>query len=338
MNSAIVCFGEVLLRLSAPGKELLLQSASFDAHVGGAEANVAVSMQKFGHRTVMVSALPDSALGRGCADELRRHGVDTSAISFRDGRMGMYFLTHGAGHRPAEVLYDRSNSAFAIAPVDTYDWSSLLANASWLHISGITPAVSGSCADAALQAMLAARKAGVQISFDCNFRARLWGARTPEAPQLLRGLCEQTNLIFGDDRDIAFMLGFKSQASSAEEMRREAANAAFAAFPHLRFIACTERTRHSVEVQQLAGILYDKKSTYTSRAYPLYGIVDRIGAGDAFAAGVLHSLIAGTEPQAAIEFGAAAGCLKHSIPGDFSLMSVADVELLLSEQRTDVRR
>ena len=335
MKPAIVCFGEVLLRLSSPGKELLLQSPRFDAHIGGAEANVAVSLHKFGHRTRMVSALPDSTLGRGCADELRRHGVDTASIAYRDGRMGMYFLTHGAGHRPAEVLYDRSNSAFAITPPATYDWAALLADAGWLHISGITPAVSSATAEAAAHAMSAARQAGVKISFDCNFRARLWGARAPEAPQLLQRLCEQADVIFGDDRDIAFMLGFKAADGDA---RRQAADVAFQAFKQLRYIVCTERARHSVDVQQLTGLLVEKNATYTSRSYPLHGIVDRIGAGDAFAAGVLHGLLEGSTPQAAIDFGAAAGCLKHSIPGDFNLLSIADVELLLSEQGGDVRR
>lgn len=338
MNKAIVCFGEVLLRLSSPGKELLLQSSRFDAHVGGAEANVAVSLNKLGHRTAMITALPESPLGRGCADELRRHGVHTDAIRFRDGRMGMYFLTHGAGHRPAEVLYDRSHSAFASAPHDLYDWTDLLANASWLHVSGITPAVSNEAAKAALRAMTIARESSVKISFDCNFRARLWGERTSEAPRLLRGLCEYANVIFGDDRDIAFMLGFKAGSVSPEEKRRRAADAAFGAFSYLQYIACTERTRHSADVQQIAGYLQSKRETYSTRPYPLYGIVDRIGAGDAFAAGVLHGLIAELGPQKTVDFGIAAACLKHSIPGDFNLVGIADIELLLSEQQLDVRR
>jgi 2-dehydro-3-deoxygluconokinase len=335
MKSAILCFGEVLLRLSAPGKELLLQTPRFDAHIGGAEANVAVSLRKFGHRTRVISTLPESTLGHACADELRRHGVETDAIAFRDGRMGMYFLTHGATHRPAEVLYDRSNSAFAIAPPVTYDWTSLLQDARWLHVSGITPAVSSATAEAALEAMQAARKAGVHISFDCNFRARLWGARASEAPQLLTRLCEYADVIFGDDRDLAFMLGFKA---TGDDARREAADLAFKTFKQLRYIVCTERARASVDVQQLTGLLFDAKSTYTSRSYSLHGIVDRIGGGDAFAAGVLHGLLTNMTPQAAIEFGAAAGCLKHSIPGDFNLLGVADVELLLSEKGGDVRR
>lgn len=325
MSATVLCFGEILLRLSSPNKELLLQSARFDVHVGGAEANVAVSLSKLGHSSAMASTLPESPLGRACAGELRRHGVQTDAIRFCDGRMGLYFLTHGAGHRPAEVLYDRAGSAFAAASATAYDWNALLADCSWLHVCGITPAVSDSAGEAAKQAMACARQRGIKISFDCNFRARVWGTRANEAPAVLRGLCEQADLIFGDERDFAFMLG-------------GTADAAFEAFKHLQFIACTTRARQSADVQQLAGRLQSRRDTYTTRPYPLYGIVDRIGAGDAFAAGVLHGLIRNFDPQKTIDFATAAACLKHTIPGDFNLAGVADVELLLSEQQTDVRR
>ena len=325
MSATVLCFGEILLRLSSPNKELLLQSARFDVHVGGAEANVAVSLSKFGHAAAMVSTLPESALGHACAGELRRHGVQTDPIRFADGRMGLYFLTHGAGHRPAEVLYDRSNSAFATAAASAYDWSKLLAGCSWLHVSGITPAVSDAAGEAAAHAMAAARQRGVKTSFDCNFRARVWGARAKTAPAVLRGLCAHADLIFGDERDFAFMLDGTAEA-------------AFAMFKHLQFIACTTRERQSADVQQLAGRLQTRQDTYTTRPYPLYGIVDRIGAGDAFAAGVLHGLIAGFDPQKTIGFATAAAVLKHSIPGDFNLAGVAVVDLMLSEQQTDVRR
>ena len=325
MSATVVCFGEILLRLSSPHKELLLQSSHLDVHVGGAEANVAVSLSKLGHAAAMASSLPESPLGHACAGELRRHGVSTDAIRFCDGRMGLYFLTHGAGHRPAEVLYDRAASAFAATSADAYDWNALLAGCKWLHVSGITPAVSNSAGEAAMRAMTAARQRGAKVSFDCNFRARVWGSRAEQAPAVLRRLCEQADLIFGAERDFAFMLGGK-------------ADAAFEAFQHLQFIACTHRARQSVDVQQLAGSLRSRRDTYTTRPYSLYGIVDRIGAGDAFAAGVMHGLLTGKTPQESIDFGAAAGCLKHSIPGDFNLLTVADVELLLSEKGGDVRR
>jgi 2-dehydro-3-deoxygluconokinase len=325
MSATVLCFGEILLRLSSPGKELLLQSARFDVHIGGAEANVAVSLSKFGHRAGVVSSLPESPLGHACAGELRRHGVQTDAIRFADGRMGLYFLTHGAGHRPAEVLYDRAGSVFAAAPATAYEWNALLEGCAWLHVSGITPAVSTAAGEAAMHAMKAARQRGTRISFDCNFRSRVWGARASEAPAVLRVLCEQADLIFGDERDFSFMLG-------------GSADAAFQAFKHLQYIACTTRARQSADVQQLAGRLQSRRETYTTRPYPLYGIVDRIGAGDAFAAGVLHGLIGDFDPQKTVDFATAAAVLKHSIPGDFNLAGVPDVELVLSEQQTDVRR
>jgi 2-dehydro-3-deoxygluconokinase len=336
--SKVICFGEVLLRISSPRKELLLQSPNFEAHVGGAETNVAVGLSRFGNSAEVVSVLPSNTLGQACAGELRRHGVDTKEICFRDGRMGLYFLTHGAGHRPAEVLYDRAGSAFADAPSDLIDWSRVLQGASWLHVSGITPAVSGSGAKAALRAVQAARAAEIKVSYDCNFRARLWGERTSQAPELLSELCAYATLIFGDDRDIAFMLGFKSGSPSAEERRRDAAAKAFATFPALQFIAYTERTRHAADVQQISGVLHDRSSVYTTKPYSLHGIVDRIGAGDAFAAGILHGLLNDLPMQRTVDFGAASAALKHSIPGDFNLIGVADVELLLSEVQMDVRR
>jgi 2-dehydro-3-deoxygluconokinase len=177
----------------------------------------------------------------------------------------------------------------------------------------------------------------VKISDDCNFRARVWGERTQQAPALLRELCGYATLIFGDDRDIAFMLDFKSPGTAAER-RRLAAQKAFETFRSLDWIAYTERTQLTVDVQQLAGTLHDRDSTYTTKPYPLHGIVDRIGAGDAYAAGILHGQLQGLPPQQAVEFATASAVLKHSIPGDFNLIGVPDVEHLLSEVQTDVRR
>ena len=337
MPRKIICLGEVLLRLSAPGKELLLQSARHESHIGGAEANVAVGLSKLGHSASMVSMLPDNSLGHAAVAELRRHGVATESIQWSEGRMGIYFLTHGTGPRPAEVLYDRAHSAFADAPADSFDWPVLLDDAAWLHVSGITPAVSEAGAALALQAMTTARAAGVAISFDCNFRSRLWGARSPQAPRILSKLCEHATLIFGEHRDIDFMLGAAEDASD-DNRQRDAADRAFATFESLQWMAHTDRTRTSVDVQQLSATLHAREQSYTTQTHPLLGIVDRIGAGDAFAAGVLHGLIEGLPPQAVAEYGVAAACLKHTIPGDFNLVSRSDIELFLSDVQMDVRR
>jgi len=336
MNASILCFGEVLLRLSAPGKQLLLQGGGLEAHVGGAEANVAVALSRWGHTAAVATTLPDNALGRGCRDELRRHGLDTNAIRFGGGRMGLYFLTHGAGPRPAEVLYDRAASAFADAPADSHDWKQLLPGVRWLHVSGITPAVSALAAQAALAAMQTARASGAQVSFDCNFRAKLWGGRETEAAAVLHGLCAQANLIFGDDRDIALMLG-RAFDGEAGGRQRAAAQLAFETFPSLQWLASTQRT-HEAGSQELVGTLHTRTQRVKSCRHLLSDIVDRIGAGDAFAAGILHGLLNGMEPQATVEFGAAAGALKHTVPGDFNLVSVEDVERLVAGAGTDVRR
>jgi len=253
-------------------------------------------------------------------------------------RMGLYFLTPGAGHRPTDVLYDRANSAFARLPPEGFDWPRLLQATAWLHISGITPAVSANAARAALTAMQAARAANLKISFDCNFRARVWGERATQAPQLLRELCREADLIFGEERDLQFMFGTAVQPDSSLLPGSSLLARAFAEFPRLAWMAHTARTRHSVEVQDLVGSLHGRDHSYTSKSHSLHGIVDRIGAGDAFAAGILHGLLQQFTPQKTLEFGTAAACLKHSIPGDFNLVSAADVESMLSESLVDVRR
>jgi 2-dehydro-3-deoxygluconokinase len=338
MKTSIVCFGELLVRLSSPGRELLLQSPALQVHIGGAEANVAVSLRRLGHPTSVVSAVPDNALGHACTGELRKYDVDTSGVQFLSGRMGLYFLTHGAGHRPAEVLYDRADSSFAKAATAAFDWKSLLVNAQWLHVSGITPAVSANAAESARLAMIAARAAGLKVSFDCNFRARLWGARTPDAPAILRDLAGNADVLFGDQRDVAFIFGTDFTRMPKNQHAQAAADIAFKAFPNLQWIASTIRNRETMDSQELAGLMHTRTGSYTSRFFTLSGIVDRIGSGDAFAAGVIDQILRGAEPHSIAEFGCAAAALKHSIPGDFNLSSREDIQALLAEHATDVRR
>lgn len=334
----IVCFGELLLRLSAPGSELLFQSSRLEVHFGGAEANVAASLAILGQQTSVVSALPDNPLGRACASELRRHGVDTSGIQFAAGRMGLYFLAHGAMQRPAEVTYDRAGSVFAQTAASSYDWPRLLAGASWLHLSGINLALGDVPAQAALAAVRAARGAGVAISFDCNFRSQLWGARAAQAPQLLREIMAEADLLFGNDRDIALVLGTAFAQEDDDERFLAAAQTAFSAFPRLRWLATTARRALDADTQELRGHLATRAHVLSTRAYRLSGIVDRIGSGDAFAAGLLHGLIAGLHEPGMLDFAVAAACLKHSVAGDVNLLTVADMDAWLEQDGFDVRR
>jgi 2-dehydro-3-deoxygluconokinase len=334
----IVCFGELLLRLSAPGQELLFQSRQLEARFGGAEANVAASLAILGHASSVVSALPDNAVGRACAGELRRHGVDTRDIHYGSGRMGLYYLTPGAMHRPAEVIYDRADSVFAHAPAAAWDWPQLLQGARWLHLTGINLALGENSAQAALDAVRAARAAGVAVSFDCNYRSKLWGARSGKAARLLREVLAETDLMFGNERDIELVLDTHIRQADGEQRFLAASQQAFAQFPRLRWMAATERRAQDAATHDLRGHLATREHVLITRTHRLSGIVDRIGSGDAFAAGLLHGLTTGMHEPAMLDFAVAAACLKHSVPGDVNLLREADMLEFLALEGRDVKR
>lgn len=338
MNKRVACFGEVLIRLSAPGREYLLQSPQLNVHVGGAEANVAVSLARLGVDARVVTIAARNALGEAALGELRRYGVDVSHARSVDGRMGLYFLAPGAIHRPSEVLYDRADSAFARAPADAIDWNAALKGAEWLHLSGITPAVSASASEAAVRAARAARAAGVKVSFDSNFRARMWESRGDDPRPVLSELMAQADLAFAEPRDIELVTGKKIEGANDEARRKHAAAIAFAAFPNLQRIASTTRTSVNVDHNTLSGVMFSRSGAWTTQEYALTPIIDRIGGGDAFAAGLLYGLIEGMADQESLDFAIAAACLKHSIPGDFNLARTDDIRLFLSENKFDVRR
>ncbi len=335
----IVCFGELLVRLSAPPPQLLLQTPQLDVHFGGAEANVAVSLARFGHDVRMVSVVPDNALGRASVEEVRRWGVDVRDVKrVGDGRMGLYFLTHGAATRPSEILYDRAQSAFVLAARDVIDWGAALRDVEWLHVSGVTPALGHDPAEAVLAAVAAARAAGVKVSLDCNYRAKLWATWEGDGAGIMRRLMSHADILFGDHRDVAMALGEKFEDTDALSRRRRAADAAFAAFPNLYRIASTQRVERSVNDHDLTGFLLSRDEVWSTDTLNVTPIVDRIGAGDAFAAGVLHGLFSGRGEDYAVRFGAAAAGLKHTIPGDFNLATLGDVEAALAGGGVSVRR
>lgn len=333
----VVCFGELLLRLSPSAGELLLQSPSLKVHVGGAESNVASSLAMLGSPSTVVSTLPDSELGRACCGELRRRGVDL-AIQYGPGRMGLYFLTPGAMHRPSDVLYDRAGSAFATAQPSSYNWPLLLAHARWLHLSGITLAVGDASAQSALTAARVASAAGVPVSFDCNIRERLWGARFEQAPALMREIAAHADVMFGNDRDIALMLGQAFGRDHPADRFAAAADVAFKTWPRLRRMAATTRIHYSVDHQEARGMCAYRDGLVTTGTYELKNIVDRIGSGDAFAAGFLHGLFSGASDSDALAFAMAAFCLKHSVAGDAAPFRAADLEAFIASQGFDVRR
>lgn len=340
MPGRIVCFGELLLRLASPGREKLLQTPRLEVQVGGAEANVAVSMAHFGHHTALVGTVADNALGEAALGELRRHGVDVNGVLRRHGRMGLYFLATGAGHRPSEVLYDRAESAFAHTGGEHYDWAAALAGAALLHVSGVTPALGQTTADAAIAATRAARAAGAKVSFDGNYRPKLWAAWDGDPQRILRELIAEADIAFADHRDVAMLLGEDDSFADEPGARFAAAAArAFAAFPNLQRIASTVRTQHSVDDHSMSALMAIRGGAlHVAPTYALHGIVDRIGAGDAFAAGVLHGTLDGMDDADSLNFGLAAACLKHSVPGDFNRVDRDDVRAVMRNERLDVKR
>jgi 2-dehydro-3-deoxygluconokinase len=325
MVGRIVCFGELLIRLTAPGHELLLQSPRLDVHVGGAEANVAIGLAHLGHDCAMVSAVPDNALGRGAIAAVRAGGVDCRAVQVMPGRMGLYFLSVGAGLRASEIVYDRAGSSFAAAALDSFDWDALLCGARLLHLSGITPALGPRSADHALAAARAAQRLGVPISFDGNYRSLLWEAWDSDPRAILSELIGMADILFGNHRDLSLVLG-RAFSGEGEDRRREAAEAGFAAFPALKLIASTARHIVSGDHHRIAARVDGRDDAWQTPEIAVTGIIDRIGAGDAFAAGVLHAWLGNGSEQAMAETGLAVTCLKHSLPGDASRFGQADID------------
>ncbi|WP_188236560.1 sugar kinase [Sphingopyxis sp. LK2115] len=321
----LVFFGELLIRLNAPGNELLMQSPKLALHVGGAEANVAIGLAHLGHACAMVSRVPDNALGRGAVAAVRGAGVDCTAVTTAPGRMGLYFLSVGAGLRASEIVYDRAGSSFAASGADDYDWEGLLKGAALLHLSGITPALGRRSAEAALAAARMAKRLGVPVSFDGNYRAMLWDAWDSDPRAVLTELIGSADILFGNHRDLSLVLG-RTFSGEGADRRREAAEAGFAAFPDLKLIASTARHTVTADHHRIAARVDLRGGCHQTDEVDVTGIVDRIGAGDAFAAGVLHAHLGGGTVEAMAASGLALTCLKHSLPGDASRFAQVDID------------
>lgn len=331
-----LAFGEIMLRLSPPGRELLLQTPRFDVWVAGAEANVATALARLGHDVAFASAVPDNELGDAAITTLRGHGIDTAGIQRCGERMGLYFVTSGAGMRATEVIYDRAWSSFAEAPADIWNWEALLAGVDRLHLSGITPALGPASAQSALAAVRAASERGIAVSFDGNWRGKLWARWDGNPRAILAELVAQADLLFGNHRDISLLLDRDFSGDGAQR-RRDAAEAAFAAFPRLQTIASTARHVEDADRHRLSARIDTRAGHVQTEEVTLAGIVDRIGAGDAFAAGVLHALRQGQDSADAARTGLALAALKHSLPGDACLFRQTDIDAYLAGG-LDVRR
>jgi len=328
-----ITFGEIMLRLKPPGSERFFQSPVLEATFGGGEANVAVALAKLGCETGYVSVVPANAIGDACLGELRRHGVDVSHVVRKGNRLGLYFLEGGANQRPSVVIYDRGGSAIAEARVGDIAWEGIFRGAEWFHITGITPAISLSAAELSLEAVRMARESGLTVSCDLNFRKNLW-KYGKSAPEVMGEIVRQANLVIANEEDCQKALGI-SIAVDVESGRldpfqyRPLAEKVLSAYPAVPRLAITLRESHSADVNGWSAVLHTGGEFLVSRSYEIRDIVDRVGSGDAFAAGLIYGLTHLGGPQEALEFATAASCLKHSIPGDLPLLSVTEVKSLM---------
>jgi 2-dehydro-3-deoxygluconokinase len=334
MSTLVVTFGETMLRLAPPGFERFLQSPRFAATFGGGEANVAVALAGFGNPARYVTVLPSAnPIADALLGELGRFSVDTSQVVRGKGRMGVYFVESGANQRPSKVFYDRENSAMALAKPGDIVWSKAIDGARWFHITGITPALSQSAAGLAIESMRAARERGLTVSCDLNYRKNLWKfgkAATEVMPELFR----LTDVGIANEEDCQAALGIQAEANVNSgrlepEQYRALAEKVLSAYPNLKMLAVTLRESKSASHNGWSACLHDRQQFLLSRHYEITHIVDRVGAGDCFAAGLIFGLLNLASSQDGLEFAVAASCLKHSIPGDFARLSRDEVEQLL---------
>ncbi|EMI53035.1 sugar kinase [Rhodopirellula sallentina] len=349
----IVTFGEIMGRLAAPGNLRLRQTRDLEVTYAGAEASVAASICNFGGSARYVTALPKHALADATMDAIRAVGIDTRYILRTDiGRLGLYFLETGANQRPSNVIYDRADSAIAITPADQYDWDSIFDDAGWLHLSGITPALSRNAAEATLVAAQKAQAAGATVSIDLNFRGKLWKWEQPKssrelARETMKAILPYVDVVIANEEDCHDVLGIQAgdtdvHAGSLDTSRYpDVARQVVASFPNVKRVAITLRESLSATHNNWGAMLYDSATDQPSfaplsadneyRPYEIKNIVDRVGGGDAFAGGLIFALTTSelSSPEMAVRYAVAASCLKHSIKGDFNYSTRTEVDSLM---------
>jgi len=330
---SVAAFGEIMLRLSPPDRERFFQSPRFQTFFGGGEANVVASLAQFGHAARFVTVLPPNEIASAAIRGLRMLGVDTSAVVRREGRMGIYFAESGANQKPTQVIYDRTPSAIAEAKPGDIDWGRALAGMDWFHISGITPALSRSAADLSLEAVRAARAAGLTVSVDLNYRAKLWRYGVA-APEVMGEIFKQADVGIANEEEFQKSLGLEVALPAPSARIDPAVYAALTdtvldRYPNLKKVAVTLRENTSADRNGWSAVLRTRAAFTAGPRYEITDIVDRIGGGDAFVAGLIHGLDIFPTDAEALAFALAASCLKHSIPGDFNLVSEREVLALM---------
>ncbi len=336
MTSKIITFGEIMMRLTPPGFERFGQARSFDVIYGGGEANVAVSLAQFGLPVDYITRIPNNDLGEACLMFLRQYGVGTSKIIRGGDRLGIYFMENGAMQRASKVIYDRANSSFAALDAGMIDWTAVLSGADWFHWTGITPAVSAGAANACLEGIKTARQMGLTISCDLNFRKNLWkwGKKAPEVMPELVSYCD---VAIGNEEDAEKVFGIQAPEVDVNAGKVQADAYRYVCekmvekFPNLNTVAITLRGSISASHNTWSGVVWRKGAFLTGIKFDMTHIVDRVGGGDAFGAGLIYGLSQyGEDTQKALNFAIAAACLKHSIFGDFNMTSVSEVTSLMS--------
>lgn len=331
LSHRVVTFGEIMLRLGPPGFRRFCQADSLEMSFGGAEANVCSSLALWGIDAAFVTKLPTNDLAEAAIQQLRRIGVDTRHILRGGDRIGIYFVETGAAQRASNVIYDRAFSSIATARPDEFDWPSILGGANWLHITGITPALSESAAQSSIAAVKAAKRAGLRVSCDLNFRKKLWSSE--QAGRTMATIAEHVDYCIANEEDAEKVFGIRAAGTDVASGRIDRAKyEAVAKQLTERFgftgVAITLRESHSASHNGWSGMFYCEGNAHFSRHYEIQ-IVDRVGGGDAFAAGIIYALLNDQLPQQVVEFAAAASCLKHSIPGDFNFVKLGEVQTLV---------
>ena len=334
----ILTFGEIMLRLKAPGHERFFQSPMLEATFGGGEANVAVSLANYGMDAEFLTVLPKNDIADACIRELRYFGVDTKKIVRSEGRMGIYYLEGGANQLPSKVVYDRAYSSIALAKPGDIDWDKAFEGVAWFHITGITPAISEPAMELSLESVKEAKKRNITVSCDLNYRKNLW-KYGKKASEVMQELAKYVDVAIANEEDVQKSLEITVDVNveSGEldrEKYRALGNKVLESYPNMKCIAITLRESHSADWNGWAACLNDGKDFYVSKKYEIRDIIDRVGGGDSFAGGLIYGLNRFDNKQSALEFAVAASCLKHSVIGDFNRVSASDVTKLMGGDGT----
>lgn len=335
MNEKVVTFGEIMLRLSPPSYLRFIQARSFEVIYGGGEANVAVSLANFCIPVYYVTRLPQNEIGDACIQFLRQYGVNTNKIIRGGDRLGIYYLEKGASTRGSKVIYDRANSSISTAKIDMFEWDKIFEDINWFHWTGITPAISQNLADNCLEAVKVAKNKGVFISCDLNYRSKLWkyGKKPSDIMSELVNYCD---LAIGNEEDAEKVFGIKAPETDISSGKINAQKYKFVGeklmkkFPNLKNIAITLRGSISASHNTWSGVLFNGDKLYIGPKYDITQIVDRVGGGDSFAAGIIFGFLKYKDDyQKILNFAVSASCLKHTIYGDFNLVSIDEILKLM---------